>query len=65
MNKATPALSLQAQLLDLAEAIALDSYGCDLTALSLKTLSRACRNVTEANLHGLASNLAAWAWEAA
>jgi hypothetical protein len=61
----TPTLDLQARLLDLAEEIALDSYGCDLSSLPLSSLARACRNVTEADLHGRASNLAAWAWEAA
>ena len=60
-----PTLDLQARLLDLAEEIALDSYGCDLSSLPLRSLARACRTVTEASLPGLASNLAAYAWEAA
>lgn len=55
---------LQQQLLSQAEAIALDSYGCDLDRLDPDHVDWYLQRVTAENVDGMASDLAAEAWQA-
>jgi hypothetical protein len=57
-------LSLYDDLLCLAEAQALDLYGCDLDRLDPEILEFYGSKLTEDNLEDLASDLAAAAWQA-
>ena len=64
-TKAThPMNDLQQQLLNLAEEISLDSYGCDLDRLDPEQVDWYLQRVNADNLEGMASDLAADAWQA-
>ena len=53
---------LQTELVGLAEAYALDYYGCDLSRLDSGHFEAYCDRVTEANLDDLAMEMADAAW---
>jgi hypothetical protein len=55
---------LQQELLNLAEAIAQDSYGCGLERLDPEQVNWYLQRVNADNLDGMASDLAADAWQA-
>ena len=54
--------ALQTELVGLAEAYAMDYYGCDLSRLDSGHLEAYCDRVTEANLDDLAFDMADAAW---